>query len=180
MNPLSLAALGSVFKAIAAALGLGSGAALLVDAAAWINLWPSRPAPGHPSGTALAFKADALLLMATGIAKALALLANALGSLAQWLLQGLIAAALCGLLAATLMWFTGRGLQAQAEWARWCAGLLCSLALLATLLAWLLLVALNSDGGAWAGPPWVGGMLMAQLVGLLLSLQAIWAGYRAP
>lgn len=154
-NPVTLPLLACGFAISGALLGLPSLALLLFYAGHRLNEWV------HPAAGDLAIgpNPDALLLMLAGITKAFGWLAQLLD--AVFGLVALLAGA--GLLLAAALWFTGRGLQAGAGWARYSGGTLLLLALLPSAL-----LALSIPGSGRLLP-----LLMA--VGCVLGLQALWA-----
>ncbi|MFT3953779.1 MAG: hypothetical protein QM722_05105 [Piscinibacter sp.] len=160
MNPVSIAALAKLFKIGGALVGMPSIVVLALYA---VLMWRRRLAAPAPE-TNVGDNPDALLLMLQGLTRVVVGVADLVGALAQFVLDVAAAAAGAGLVIAIVLWFTGRGLQAQATWAR-CSGFaLLTLAMLAALL-----LALSFHG--------VGRIAMLALLAFtVLALHALWVG----
>ncbi|MFG6428772.1 hypothetical protein [Roseateles sp. LYH14W] len=164
MNPVSMAMLASLFTWAGGLLGAPSTVVLVL-----YGLYRAVGAGGDASeraaGAGFGSNPDALLLMLKGISTAIASIAGAVGSVAQWMFNVVAMVAVAGLVVATLCWFTGRGLAAQAAWARVSAAAMLTLLLLPSLL-----LALSAGSGVrWP--------MMALAAFCLLALHTVWAGY---
>lgn len=162
MNPVSLAGLARLFSVGGAALGLPALAYLVLYAGLVLHQRWHRPAPA----TAFGPNPDAVLTVLQGLTQVVGGAARLAGSLAQVVLDMAAAAAGVAFVLGLAAWLTGRGLQAQAGWARVSGG-----ALLAVLLLAALVATLSLRG--------TGRLVMAGLVVFaVLGLQALWAGPR--
>jgi hypothetical protein len=162
MNPLTVATLASVFKVGGAVLGVPSLAVLALYTLHAVRQRLAAP----PSETDFGDNPDAVLLVLKGLSRAVGNAAHIAGSLAQLVLDAAALAAGAGLVLALVCWGTGRGLQADATWARLSA---CTLLLLGVLVA--LLLALSLRGVARVP-------MFALVVLGGLALHAVWAGVR--
>ncbi|WP_156391802.1 MULTISPECIES: hypothetical protein [unclassified Roseateles] len=163
MNPISMAMLASLFTWAGALVGAPSTVVLVL-----YGLYRAVGAGGDASeratGAGFGSNPDAILLMLKGVSTVIASIASAVGSAAQFVFNVLAMAAVAGLVVAALCWFTGRGLAAQAAWARVSAGAMF------TLLLPSLLLALSAGSGLRLP-------MVALAVFCLLALHTLWAGY---
>jgi hypothetical protein len=163
MNPVSMTMLAGLFTWAGAAVGVPSAVVLVL-----YGLQRAFAAGGgagdRGEGAGFGSNPDALLLMLKGLSTAIAAIAAAVGSVAQFVFNVLAMAAVAGLVVAALCWFTGRGLAAQAAWARVSAAAMLTLVLLPALL-----LALSAGSGVR--------LTMVALAGFcLLALHTLWAG----
>lgn len=161
MNPISISLLATLFATVGALLGIPSVTLLAFYAFHQLTKPDGQAAVATDFGS----QPDAILLMLKGMTQALGALAGVAGTAAQFLFNAMAVVATLALVLATACWFTGRGLGAQAAWARISAGVLLSLVLLPALL-----LALSLHGVAR-----VAMLVLAALC--LLALHTIWAGY---
>jgi hypothetical protein len=130
MNFVSINAVAIAFKVVGALIGLPSLAVLVLYA---INEIRSRMTAA-PGKTNFGDNPDGLLLLLKGMTESIGALARLAGSLSQFLFNSLAVVAVFGLVLALALWFTSRGLQVHATWARVSAFGLLLLALLPSLL----------------------------------------------
>ncbi|MEP6536248.1 MAG: hypothetical protein ABJF23_13060 [Bryobacteraceae bacterium] len=144
------------FNGVALLLGIPSLAATLYFGFAAVSLYLSTPAKGATPSAVSANSAIDLLTMA---ARAAGAVFGFLGSMGEAVIRGLAAASLAVLIFSLTLFFTSRGLQAHAGWARGTAGVILTLVFLAAMLALLssgsksllaLLLASCSGYGLWA------------------------------
>jgi hypothetical protein len=131
MNPISIQTLATGFAVTGVVIGLPSFVVLLLYA---VNVIRNHLSPGAPAGSDFGKNPDALLLMLKGMTEAIGALGRAAGALGQILFNSLALIAVFGLMLALALWFTSRGLQVHATWARVSAFVLLLLALLPSLL----------------------------------------------
>lgn len=162
MNPITIQTLATGFTATGMALGLPSLAVLLL----WtINAVRTRLAAEASSGTNFGDNPDAILLMLKGITETVSALGRFAGSLGQFVFNGLAIVAIVGLAVGVACWFTGRGLSANANWARISAFFLIALTMLPSIL---LALSLHN----------VGRVLMLAIVTLCaFGIHTLWMGY---
>jgi hypothetical protein len=160
-NPLTISTLATLFSVAGVAIGAPSLSLLVLSVIWMIRL---RRAPEIASAS-VGNRPDAILLMLKGIAATVAALGRFSESLGKLLLQGLAIFAVVGLIVGVACWFTGRGLHAQANWARFSAFILIALAMPPSLL---LAVSLHK----------VGRVLMLGIVTLCaFGIHTLWMGY---
>lgn len=153
--------LASVFTWAGAIVGAPSTVALVL-----YGLYRAVGAGGdRPASTDFGSNPDAILLMLKGISTVIGSIASAVGSAAQFVFNAVAIAAVAGLVFAALCWFTGRGLAAQAAWARVSAGALLTVVLLPSLL-----LALSAGSGLRLP-------MMVLAAFCLFALHTLWAGY---
>lgn len=162
MNPISVATLACVFKIGGAVAGLPSLAVLAFYAVHTVRQRLAAP----PAETHFGDNPDAVLRVLKGMSKVIGTAAHIVGSLAQIALDIAALAAGAGLVLAITCWLTGRGLQADATWARVSASVL-----LAVVVLLALLLALSMRGFGRLPP-------FALLVLGALGLHALWSGAR--
>ena len=164
LNPISMALLASLFTWAAALVGAPSTVVVVL-----YGLYRAVGAGGNAgdraTGTEFGSNPDAILLMLKGISTAIASIASAVGSAAQFVFNALAMVAVAGLVLAALCWFTGRGLAAQAAWARFSAGAMLTVVLLPSLL-----LALSAGSGVRLP-------MVALAAFCLFALHTVWAGY---
>lgn len=161
MNPVTIPFLASGLSVLGIVLGVPSATLLILYGINSLRLrWSSRPV-----GTSWGDNPDAVLLVLKGMTETVGFLARVFDSFGQVLLNALALAAVAGLVFAVALWFTGRGLNAQAAWARVTAFLLLGLTLLPTIL-----LALSVHHVARA-------LFLALAVLCALGLHALWTGY---
>lgn len=161
MNPLTLQGLVTGFIATSIAMGLPSIATLLLYVGYQIRNRLSTPTTEPNFGD----NPDAILLMLKGMTQAIGFLGRAAGTLGQIAMNFLAGVSAVALVLALALWFTGRGLQAEANWARISAFILLLLALLPSLL---LALSLQS----------IGRLLMITVIVLCaLGMHVLWMGY---
>ncbi len=160
MNPISISSLATLFTTAGVLIGIPS-ITVLVSYVFYRVMSSGKSAASTDFGS----NPDALLLILKGISTVLGFVADLVGSVAQFIFNALAIAAIAGLVFAVLCWLTGRGLSAQATWARVSAGVLLTLVLLLSLL---LALSLHD----------VARLIMLALVGLcLFALHTVWTGY---
>ncbi|MBL9170279.1 MAG: hypothetical protein JNN07_21265 [Verrucomicrobiales bacterium] len=161
MNPITLQGLATGFIATSIAMGLPSLATLLLYAGHQIRNRLTAPTAEPNFGD----NPDAILLMLKGMTQAIGLLGRAAGALGQMAMNLLAGVSVVAFVLAVALWFTGRGLQAEANWARISGFILLLLALLPSLL-----LALSFHS--------IGRLLMITLIVLCaLGMHALWMGY---
>lgn len=161
MNPVSIPLLASLFTVGGVLLSLPS-LVVLIGAAAFL-LTQRFAAPAGE--TRFGDNPDALLLMLQGITQAISGLASLVGTLAQIVIQMAAVIAGAGLVLGLTCWFIGRGLGAEALWARFAAAAVLTLVTLAAAL-----LALSVSG--------MSRMAMAVVVVIaVLGLHALWLGH---
>lgn len=162
MNPLTISTLATSFSAIGVAIGAPSVTVLVLYG---INALRLRLASGTPSSTSFGDNPDAILLMLKGITETVGALGRFAGSFGQFIFNGLAILATAGLVAGIACWFTGRGLSANAHWARVSAIVLIAIAMLPSLLLTLSLHNISR-------------VLMLAIVTLCaFGLHTLWMGY---
>jgi hypothetical protein len=154
MNFISINSVAITFKVVSALIGLPSLAVLVLYA---INEIRSRLSPVSHS-LEVGKNPDAILLMLKLIADSVGLL----GRLGEFLFHALAIIAVFGLMLSLALWFTSRGLQVHANWARISALVLLLLALLPSLV-----LALSLHNVVRVVP-----LLLALIC--LLGLRAVW------
>lgn len=154
-NPVTLSSLATTFVVSGALLGLPSLAVLLLYAVKTLH----DRLTAAPAGLAVGDNPDALLMMLAVMVKAFGLLAR----LVDFVFDLLAVGAAVGLVLGVALWLTGRGLLAQAAWARVSGGVLLVLALLPSLL-----LALSMQGSGRL-------VMLLMAVACALGLQALWA-----
>jgi hypothetical protein len=112
MNPLTLQGLATGFIATSIAMGLPSIATLLLYVGYQIRNRLSTPTTEPNFGD----NPDAILLMLKGMTQAIGFLGRAAGTLGQIAMNFLAGVSAVALVLALALWFTGRGLQAEANW----------------------------------------------------------------
>lgn len=162
MNPISVALLASVFKFGGAAVGLPSLVVLVLYAIHTVRQRLAAPTPETNFGD----NPDGVLLVLKGMSQVIGTAANLAGSIAQIVFDMAAAAAGAGLVLAITCWLTGRGLQADATWARITASML-----LAGVVLVALVLALSLGGIGRLAP-------LAVIVLGALALHALWFGAR--
>ena len=162
MNPITIQALATGFTATGMALGIPSFAVLLLWAVQAIR---TRLADDASSSTHFGDNPDAILLMLKGITETIGTLSRLAGSLGQFVFNGLAVVAVVGLVMGVACWFTGRGLNANANWARASAFILIALAMLPSLL---LALSLHTVGRV---------LMLAIVILCAFGLHALWIGY---
>ncbi len=130
MNPISLQSLASVFSFVGTIIGIPSLTVLLLYA---INEIRQRLSAA-PTSANFGENPDAILLTLKAVTNALSALANLVGSVGQFLFNGIALVAGIGLVLAIALWLTGRGLQTSTNWARVSAFILIMLAMLPSLV----------------------------------------------
>lgn len=162
MNPITIQTLAAGFTAAGLALGLPSFAVLLL----WtVNAIRIRLSADASASTNFGDNPDAILLMLKGITETLGAFGRFAGLLGQFLFTGLAVIATVGLILALACWFTGRGLNTHANWARISAFVLLALTMLPSLL-----LALSFHN--------IGRVLMLAIITLCaFGLHALWTGY---
>lgn len=130
MNPIPLPSLAAAFNVAGSLIGIPSLAVLLLYA---INEIRSHLSAA-PTATNFGDNPDALLSVLKAMTETVGALSRFTGALGQFLFNGLAMIAGVGLLLAIALWLTGKGLQANANWARVSAFALLLLALLPSLL----------------------------------------------
>lgn len=164
MYPISMTMLASLFTWAGVLVGAPSTVVLVL-----YGLHRAVGAGGDASdratGAGFGSNPDAILLMLKGVSTVIASIASAVGSAAQFVFNVLALVAVAGLVVATLCWFTGRGLAAQAAWARVIAGVMLTLVLLPSLL-----LALSAGSGVRLS-------MVALAAFCLFALLTVWAGY---
>lgn len=161
MNPLSLSSLATTFIAMSVAMGLPSITVLLLYLGNLIRNRLSTPTPTPNFGE----NPDAILMILQGMTQAVGVLGRIAGSLGQIALNFLAILSTFAVVLAVAMWFTGRGLQAQTNWARISAFTLLVIALLPSLL---LMLSVHH----------VGRLVMFVVAAFcFLGLHAVWTGY---
>jgi hypothetical protein len=162
MNPIAVPMLATVFKVAGAALGLPSLAVLVLYA---VHTLKQRLAAA-PAETDFGDNPDAVLWVLNGMTQVIGTAANIAGSIAQIVFDIAAFGAGAGLVLAIACWFTGRGLHADATWARVSASVLLTVVMLVALL-----FALSVRG--------IGRLPLFGLVMLgALGLHALWFGAR--
>lgn len=132
MNPVTVPLLATLFQVGGAVLGLPSAGVLVVFAVHKLRRWLATPVP--PLGEAGG--GDGLIGLIDGVTRFVHGVAGLVGAFADLVLTMAAFAAGIGLLLGGACWFTGRGLQLHAGWARWCgSALLVGAALLALVIA---------------------------------------------
>ena len=161
MNPFSIQSLATGFTVGGVILGVPSGATLLLYV---IHLVHQRM-KAAPAAGSFGENPDAILLMLKAMTSAIGGLARLAGSVGQFLFNGLAMVAGVALILSIALWFTGRGLHANAPWARGSAYALLILAMLPSL-------------GLTLAVPGVARVLpLFMLTACLLGLHALWAGH---
>lgn len=162
INPITIQTLATGFTATGMALGIPSFAVLLL----WtVHAIRTRLTDDASSSTHFGDNPDAILLMLKGITETIGALGRLAGSLGQFAFNGLAILAVVGLVIGVACWFTGRGLNANANWARMSALVLLALTMLPSLL---LALSLHN----------VGRVLMFAIATLCaFGLHALWTGY---
>lgn len=113
LDPFPLPVLGRLSCIAAVLLGMPSTLALVLAAVLRVQAGSSTDSNG------LGVKnPDAILLMLDGITRVFGALGGVISTASRWFAAGLGIVGVLGLALATLLWFTGKGLQSQAEWAR--------------------------------------------------------------
>jgi len=164
MNPISMTMLASLFTWAGALVGAPS-TVVLVLYGLYRAVGAGRDASDRATSAEFGSNPDAILLMLKGVSTVIASIASAVGSAAQFVFNVLATVAVAGLVVATLCWFTGRGLAAQAAWARVGAGAMLTLVLLPSLL-----LALSVGSGVRLS-------MVALTAFCLFALHTVWAGY---
>jgi len=163
MNPISIPLLATLFTTASALVGIPSITLLLFYLAHQVVKLTGSAAANPNFGT----NPDAVLLVLKWMTGAIGALSSLVSSAAQLLFNVLAVVAAAGVVFAIACWFTGRGLGAQAHWARISAGALLTLLLLPSLL---LALSLHN----------IGRLVMLALVGFfVVALHTVWAGYAA-
>ncbi len=161
-NPLTISTLATSFSVIGIALG---GPSLTVLVLYTINAISLRLASGTSSSTNFGDNPDAILLILKGITETVSAIGRFAGSLGQFIFNGLAILSVIGLLFGIACWLTGRGLSANASWARVTAMALILLAMLPSLL---IAISLHN----------VGRVLMLAIATLCaFGIHTLWMGY---
>jgi hypothetical protein len=161
-NPLTISTLATSFSVIGITLGAPSLTVLVLYV---INAIRLRLTSGTSSSTNFGENPDAILLMLKGITETVGALGRFAGSLGQFIFNGLAVLSVVGLLFGIACWFTGRGLSANAHWARVSAFILIALAMLPSLL---LALSLHNVGRV---------LMLAILTLCAFGIHTLWTGY---
>jgi hypothetical protein len=161
MNPLSVQFLATSFTVGGAVLGVPSIGVLLVWGINEIRKCVTPP----PASTDIGPNPDAMLLLIKGIAETMGFFNRIAGAVGQFLLNGLAAASVIGLILGLAFWFTGRGLTAGATWARVSAFILLGGAMLFASL-----IALSTKDFARV-------LMVVIAMVCMLGVHALWTGY---
>jgi hypothetical protein len=161
MNVLSIHSLANGFKGAGVLVAFPSIAVLVLYAVHEIR---RRFSAGSPGSTSFGENPDAILLMLMTLTESIGALARFAGGLGHLLLTGLAILGGAGLVLGVTLWCTGRGLQAQADWARLSAGVLLGLAMLPSLA---LLFPANNIARAF---------LLFVVIACALGLHTLWTG----
>lgn len=164
MNPLTIPLLATGLSVLGVVLGVPSATVLVLYGINALRLRGSS----RPAGSGFGDNPDAVLLVLKGMTETLGFFARIFGSLGQVLLNALALLATLGLVVAVLFWFTGRGLNSQAAWARLTAFLLLGLTLPPTIL---LTLSVSYFGRV---------IFLALALLCALGLHALWIGYGPP
>lgn len=161
-NPLAIWTLATSFSVIGITLSAPSLTVLVLYV---INTIRLRLGEGASSSSNFGDNPGAILLMLKGITKTVSAFGRFAGSLGQFIFNGLAILSVIGLLFGIACWFTGRGLSANASWARASA---MALILGAKLPSLLLALSLHN----------VVRILMFALVTLCaFGIHTLWTGY---
>ena len=160
MNPVSIGLLSRMFTIGGFVLGLPSLAVLAFYAVHLLRRLVAAPTVETQFGD----NPDAVMRLLQGLSQGIGAVAHLAGSIAQWVLDIAAEAAGAGLLLAVACWFTGRGLQAHATWARASASLVLGLTVLVALLLALSLRGLGRVP------------MLALVVFGVLGIHALWVG----